>query len=94
MEKTFKTIELPHTIYVTFSNDDEIYDGELIEIIDVDENNDKCILLADGLTPQRCRLRVPYSSLENSILDFGTGMKLYLEYPENGNIIKRHTQRQ
>lgn len=83
MKKTFKTVELPHTIYVTFTHDDEIYDGELVEIVDIDEKNDKCTLLADGLMPQRCRLRVPYSSLDNSILDFGTDMKLYLDYPEN-----------
>lgn len=83
MKKTFKTVELPHTIYVTFTHDDEIYDGELIEITDIDEKNDRCVLLTDGLMPQRCRLRVPYSSLDNSILNFGTGATLYLDYPEN-----------
>lgn len=39
--KTLKTAELPHTIYITFKGDNEIYDAEIVEIADIDEKNDR-----------------------------------------------------
>ena len=81
MAKTFKTAELPVAFYMTFDDDDEVYDGELVEITDIDTENDRCVLIADGVMPQRAKLRVPYSALDSDVLDFGTGVKLFLDRP-------------
>lgn len=79
--KTLKTAELPHTIYITFKGDNEIYDSEIVEIADIDEKNDRCALIADNLMPQRCRLAMPYSALDNPVIDFGNGAKIYVDHP-------------
>ena len=39
--KTLKTAELPHTIYINFMGENEIYDAEIVEIADIDEKNDR-----------------------------------------------------
>ena len=67
---------------MTFDGDDEIYEGELQEITDIDEATDRCVLLVDGLMPQTARLKVPYSVLDSCMLDFGTGVRLFLSRPE------------
>ena len=81
MTKTFKTAALPVMIYIIFDDDNEIYDGELLEITDIDTANDRCVLIVDGVMPYRAKLKVPYSSLDRNLLDFGTGVKLFLDRP-------------
>ena len=79
---TFKEAALPVTIYLKFDNDDEVYDGELINITGQNETEDSCVLHVDGLMPQRVRLKIPLSQLDGNVMDFGTGVTIYLNNPE------------
>lgn len=75
---TFKTAQLPCTLYLVFDGDEELYEGELVDITNIDEANDRCTLLVDGIMPQRTRLKVPYSALSNEIIEPGTGIRMGL----------------
>ena len=79
---TFKEAALPVTIYLKFDNDDEVYDGELINITGQNETEDSCVLHVDGLMPQRVRLKIPLSQLDGNVMDVGTGVTIYLNNPE------------
>ena len=59
----------------------KIAPNEIVEIADIDEKNDRCVLIADNLMPQRCRLAMPYSALDNPVIDFGNGAKIYVDHP-------------
>lgn len=75
---TFKTAKLPCALYLVFDGDEELYEGELVEITNIDEANNRCTLLVDGIMPQRTRLKEPYSALDNEIIKPDTGIKIGL----------------
>lgn len=79
---TFKEATLPVTIYLKFDNDDEVYDGELIDITGQNETEDSCVLHVDGLMPQKVRLKIPLSQLDGDVMNFGTGVTIYMNNPE------------
>lgn len=77
---TFKTAELPIKFYLKFDGDDETYDAEIIEITEIDETSDTCLLLVSGIMPQVARIQIPYSDLDSSV---DTGVMLSLENPDD-----------
>ena len=79
---TFKETILPVTIYLKFDNDDEVYDGELIDITEQNETKDSCVLHVDGLMPQTARLKVSLSQLDSDVMNFKTGVTIYLNNPK------------
>lgn len=79
---TFKEATLPVTIYLKFDNDDEVYDGELIDITEQNETEDSCVLHVDGLMPQTARLKISLSQLDSDVMNFKTGVTIYLNNPK------------
>jgi len=78
--KTFKTTQLPTELYFIFNDDDEIYDGELLEITDIDEECNSCRLIA--AIPQRARMQLPYSFLDSDAIHLPTGVHFFLNYDD------------
>lgn len=79
---TFKEATLPVTIYLKFENDDEVYDGELIDITEQNETDDSCVLHVDGIMPRTAHLKIPLSQLDGDVMNFKTGVTIYLNNPE------------
>ncbi len=79
---TFKEATLPVTIYLKFDNDDEVYEGELIDITEHNETEDSCVLLVEDLMPQKVHLKIRLSQLEGDVMNFDTGVTIYLNNPE------------
>ena len=79
---TFKEATLPVTIYLKFDNDDEVYDGELIDITEQNETEDSCVLHVDGLMPQTARLKISLSQLDSDVMNFKTGVTISLNNPK------------
>ena len=79
---TFKEATLPVTIYLKFDNDDEVYDGQLIDITGQNKTEDSCMLHVDGIMPQTVLLQIPLSQLESDVMNFSTGVTIYLNNPE------------
>jgi hypothetical protein len=75
---TFKEAKLPKSIYLIFDNDEEIYEGILIEIVDINEAEDQCVLLVDNLMPQTAKLEVPYTALNESVMHMA-GVHLFVD---------------
>ena len=75
---TFKEAKLPKSVYLIFDNDEEIYEGILIEIVDIDKEENQCVLLVDNLMPQTARLQVPYTALEDSVMHMA-GVHLFID---------------
>ncbi len=75
---TFKEAKRPKSVYLIFDNDEEIYEGILIEIVDIDKEENQCVLLVDNLMPQTARLRVPYTALEDSVMHMA-GVHLFID---------------
>ena len=75
---TFKTKELPFSFNMTFNGDEEIYHGVLLDITEIDEEKDTCVLIVDDLMPQTAKLQVPYSSLDSDTIEFETGVRMFL----------------
>ena len=61
---TFKEAILPVTIYLKFDNDEEVYDGELINITGQNETEDSCVLHVDGLMPQKYAIILRLTNME------------------------------
>lgn len=79
---SFKTKELPYKFYITFDGDEEIYDGVVVDITDIDEEKDSCVLVVEDLMPRTTRLVVPYTSLDQMSVDCGAGARIYIDKPE------------
>ena len=75
---TFKEAKLPKSVYLIFDNDEEIYEGILIEIVDINEAEDQCVLLVDDLMPQTAKLEVPYTALNESVMHM-VGVHLFVD---------------
>ena len=75
---TFKEVKLPKKLYLVFDGDEEVYKCLLLEISDVNESENKCVFLVDGLTPQPTKLTVPYSLLDEEEMHLA-GVHLYLD---------------
>lgn len=86
---TIKEAKLPTSLHLVFDNDPELYSCELVAIESIDTDNDTCKLICEYLTPQTCRLAVPYSMLDTNALHFETGVHLFLDK----NDAKMHAER-
>lgn len=75
---TFKEAKLPEKLYLVFDDDAEVYQGWLIDIVDVDESEDQCVFLVDDLMPQTARLKVPCALLNEEEMHLA-GVHLYLD---------------
>ena len=74
---TFKEVELPKKLYLVFDDDAEVYECLLMDIVDVNETDDKCVFIVDGLMPQTTHLTVPCSLLDEEEMHL-SGVHLYL----------------
>ena len=74
---TFKEVKLPQELYLVFDGDVEVYKCTLKHILDVNEDEDKCVFHVDGLLPRTVQLGVPYSLLDEEEMHLA-GVHLYL----------------
>ena len=74
---TFKEVELPKVIHLIFDNDDEMYPGILIEIKDINEAEDNCVLRVD-IVSEIVNLKVPYTALNESAMHMA-GVHLFVD---------------
>jgi hypothetical protein len=82
---TFATAELPLKFYVRFDNDDEIYEGCLNEITNIDEEKDQCTFVVTDLMPEKSQLTIPYSQIDQKTIHFETGIHLYIHQEDAQN---------
>lgn len=79
---TFKNATFPTPLYMVWDDDEEVFDGVLVGIADIDTEADRCVLLVDDLMPQTARLKVPYSLIDASAIHLATGVHIFLDADE------------
>lgn len=76
---TFRNVELPADIFIVFDDECATYNAELLDITDIDDVEDKCILHVNNLTPDTIvKLIVPYSKTNSDEIHMPTGVNLFL----------------